>query len=59
MRADRHHDPVEDLEAELIHELKGITIQLGGEMTQVIRANSSGRSSKVIQIEYAINTRND
>ena len=51
---DRHHDPIEDLEEELLNELEGITKQLGGNITKLTRANSTGRMSKVIEIEYNI-----
>ncbi|BCV00623.1 MAG: hypothetical protein CM15mV36_1130 [Caudoviricetes sp.] len=54
MRGDRHWDPVEDLEKELINELKDITKALGGTMCQLQRCNSMGRQSKVIQIEYNV-----
>lgn len=57
MRIDRHRDIADDLEAELLSELEGITTQLRGTMTRLTRANSSGRSSKVIQIEYEIKTK--
>ena len=52
MRVDRHHDIAEELEKELLHELRGITTQLGGKMTQLTKADSTGKSSKIIQIEY-------
>ena len=52
MRVDRHHDIAEELEEELLHELRGITTQLGGKMTQLTKADSTGKSSKIIQIEY-------
>ncbi len=55
MRADRHWDPVENLEKELLTELEGITKQLGGNMKQLTRVDYTGRSSKVIEIEYEIN----
>ena len=58
MRIDRHKDIADDLEAELLDELKGITQQLRGTMKQMTRANSMGRSSKVIEIEYEINEGN-
>ena len=32
MRVDRHHDPVDELEKELLDELEGIAKQLGGTM---------------------------
>ena len=54
MKIDRHHDPVEALEDELLNELEGITKQLGGNMIRLTRANSTGRMSKVIEIEYNI-----
>ncbi len=54
MKVDRHHDPIEALEDELLNELEGITKQLGGSMTRLTRANSTGRISKVIEIEYNI-----
>ncbi len=56
MKADRHWDPVENLEKELLTELQGITKQLGGNMTKLTRADSTGRMSKVIEIEYNITT---
>lgn len=37
-----------------IHEL---SMLLGGTMTELIKSNSSGRSSKVIEIEYEIKTK--
>ena len=54
MRVDRHKDIADELEAELLNELQGITTQLRGEMTRLTRVNSSGRECKVIQIEYDI-----
>ena len=59
MRIDRHQDIADDLEAELLHELKGITQQLRGTLSQMTRVNSMGRSCKVIEIEYAVNTGTD
>ena len=58
MRVDRHRDIADDLEAELLSELEGITIQLRGNMSRLTRVTSTGRSSKVIEIEYEINERN-
>jgi len=55
MRVDRHRDIAEDLEEELLSELEGITTQLRGTMKKLTRADYSGRSSKVIEIEYEIN----
>jgi len=58
MRVDRHRDIADDLEAELLSELEGITTQLRGNMSRLTRVTSTGRSSKVIEIEYEINERN-
>ena len=58
MRVDRHRIIADELEAELLNELEGITTQLRGKMTRLTRANSMGRSSKVIEIEYEINEGN-
>ena len=57
MRVDRHHDPVDELEKELLDELEGIAKQLGGTMCQLTRCNSVGRQSKVIEIEYNVKER--
>tara|TARA_B100001564_G_C20323549_1_gene526883 strand:+ start:150 stop:323 length:174 start_codon:yes stop_codon:yes gene_type:complete len=54
MKVDRHHDPVGALEAELLYELEGIAKQLGGKMEKSTRCDSTGRSSKIISIEYNI-----
>jgi len=56
MRVDRHRDIAEDLEAELLEELRGITQQLRGNMKQLTRADYSGRSSKVIYLRNETNT---
>ena len=42
----------------IITRIKELTILLGGEMKQMTRANSMGRSSKVIEIEYEIDKGN-
>ena len=55
MKTGGHQDPVQVLEQELLDELEGITKQLGGSMTRLTRADSTGRMSKVIEIEYNIN----
>ncbi len=52
MRVDRHKDIADELEAELLNELQGITTQLRGKMTRMTRVNSMGKSCKVIEIEY-------
>ena len=55
MKVDRHTDIADDLEAELLSELDGITTQLRGTMKRMTRVNSMGRSAKVIEIEYDVN----
>ena len=50
MRVDRHHDPVDELEKELLDELEGIAKQLGGTMCQKTKCNSVGRQSKLIEL---------
>ena len=57
MKADRHHDPVDELEKELLDELEGIAKQLGGTMCQKTKCNSVGRQSKIIEIEYSVETK--
>ena len=54
MKIDRYYDPYEDLERQVIEELEYAATRLGGKLTKMTRANSSGRSSKVIEIEYDI-----
>ena len=52
MRVDRHHDPTMDLESKLLSELDFIAMQLRGKITHSIFANSEGKQSKVVKIEY-------
>ena len=59
MKVDRYYDPYEDLEAQCLEELEHIAKSLGGNMKKLTRADYSGRSSKVIEIEYEINERNN
>ena len=54
MKVDRHHDPVGVLEDELLYELEGIAKQLGGKIEKSTLCDSTGRSSKIISIEYDI-----
>jgi len=54
MRVDRHYDPIDELEKDILNELEGITKQLGGTMCHSVRCNSMGRQSKVIEIEYNV-----
>ena len=54
MRVDRHFNPVDDLEKELLQELEGIARQLNGKITYSAYGNSVGKSSKTVTIEYDI-----
>ena len=54
MKVDRHHDPVIELESRLLSELDFIAQQLRGKITQSVQANSEGKQSKVITIEYDV-----
>ena len=38
----------------IIKRMEELSILLGGKMTKLTRANSMGRSSKIIEIEYDI-----
>ena len=42
----------------IIKRIGELSILLGGKVKQMTRVNSTGRSSKVIEIEYEINERN-
>ena len=54
MNIDKHFDPTDDLERELLQELDGIARQLNGKITYSTYGNSMGRSSKTVTIEYDI-----
>ena len=54
MKIDKHYDPTDDLEKELLQELDGIARQLNGKITYSTHGNSMGRSSKTVTIEYDI-----
>ena len=54
MKTDKYYDPFEDLEKEVVEEIEFLATRIGGTMTRKTRANSYGRSSKVIEIEYNI-----
>ena len=53
MKIDKHYDPTDDLEKELLQELDGIARQLNGKITYSTYG-SMGRSSKTVTIEYDI-----
>ena len=54
MKVDKYYDPYEDLEKEVLEEMQFLATRIGGVMTKKTRANSQGRSSKIIEIEYDI-----
>ena len=59
MKVDRHHDPTMDLESKLLSELDFIAQQLRGKITHSIFANSEGKESKMITIEYNLRDKNE
>ena len=52
MRIDKHYDPYEDLEKEIIADIKYASDRIGGIMHTSTRVNSMGESCKVNTIEY-------
>ena len=54
MKIDKHFDPTDDLERELLQELDDIAKQLRGKITYNHYGNSEGKSSKTVTIEYNI-----
>ena len=44
----------EELEEQIVEQIKVLTEELGGTLKQLTRANSTGRMCKVIEIEYNI-----
>ena len=46
----------EELEEQIVEQIKVLTEELGGTLKQLTRANSTGRMCKVIEIEYNIIT---
>ena len=50
----KHYDPFEDLEKQVISELEESTKKLGGTMNKMLRCNSIGRQSKIVEIEYDV-----
>ena len=47
----------EDLEEQIIQQIEVLVDELGGTMCQSTRCNSMGRQSKVIEIEYSVETK--
>ena len=46
----------EELEEQIIQQIEVLVDELGGTMCQSTRCNSMGRQSKVIEIEYGVET---
>ena len=44
----------EELEEQIIQQIEVLVDELGGTMSHLIRCNSMGRRSKVLEIEYNI-----
>ena len=47
----------EELEEQIIQQIEVLVGELGGTMCQSTRCNSMGRQSKVIEIEYGVETK--
>ena len=47
----------EELEKQIIQQMEILVDKLGGTMCQLTRCNSMGRQSKVIEIEYNVETK--
>ena len=47
----------EELEEQIIQQIEVLVDELGGTMCQSTRGNSMGRQSKVIEIEYRVETK--
>ena len=47
----------EELEEQIIQQIEVLVDELGGTMCQSTRCNSMGRQSKVIEIEYRVETK--
>ena len=54
MKIDKHYDPTDYLEKELLQELDDIARQLKGKITYSSYGNSLGKLSKTVTIEYDI-----
>ena len=52
MKLDRHHDPIDDLERDLLHEIELCAKDLGGKMEKYTISNSSGEIYNQIKITY-------
>ena len=47
----------EELEEQIIQQIEVLVDELGGTLCQSTRCNSMGRQSKVIEIEYSVETK--
>ena len=54
VKVDRYYDPYEDLERKCLEELDYIAKSLGGTMCRKTKCNSTGRQSRIIEIEYHV-----
>ena len=54
MKIDRYYDPYEELERKCLEELDYIAKSLGGTMCRKTKCNSTGRQSRIIEIEYHV-----
>ena len=54
MKVDKYYDPYEDLEKQVLKDLEYAATRLGGTMQRISKRDHTGRSSKIIQIEYNV-----
>tara|TARA_B100000925_G_scaffold283212_1_gene256880 strand:+ start:649 stop:843 length:195 start_codon:yes stop_codon:yes gene_type:complete len=54
MKVDKYYDPYEDLEKQVLKDLEYAATRLGGTMQKISKRDHTGRSSKIIQIEYNV-----
>ena len=54
MKVDRYYDPYEDLEKKVIKDIEYAATRLGGTIQKISKRDYTGRSSKIIQIEYNV-----
>ena len=54
MKVDKYYDPYEDLEEKVIKDIEYAATRLGGTIQKISKRDYTGRSSKVIQIEYDV-----
>ena len=49
----------EELQEQIIQQIEVLVEELGGTMCQLTRCNSMGRQSKILQIEYNVEEKNN